>query len=129
MRRSAPIALAPVLALVLALAACQTTGRSGAASAQQAALPPVDANVERMMGAQPAALLAELGEPQLKRRESPAEIWQYRGEGCVLDFFLYENGGPEIEVIHLEARDATAAKTDPEACFAGLLRRHRTAAG
>ena len=85
--------------------------------------------VARMIGARPAALLAELGEPQLKRRESPAEIWQYRGQGCVLDFFLYDNGGPEIEVIHLEARGETAARTDPKPCFAGLLRRHQTARG
>jgi hypothetical protein len=123
MRRAAPIALA----LLLALAACQTTGRAGGSSAQQAALPPVDADTERMIGAAPAILLAELGEPQLKRRETPAEIWQYRGEGCVLDFFFYDNGGPEIEVIHLEARDEKAAKTDPRVCFAGLLRRHQTA--
>lgn len=117
------------LAAALLLAACQTTSGGSGAGAQQAALPPLDDDVGRMLGAEPAILLAELGEPQLKRRETPAEIWQYRGEGCVLDFFLYENGGPEIEVIHLEARDASAAKTDARACFAGLLRRHQTARG
>lgn len=125
MRGSAAIALAAALLL----SACQTTGSSGGSGAQQAALPPLDDDVGRMLGAEPDRLLAELGEPQLKRREAPAEIWQYRGEACVLDFFLYDNGGPEIEVIHLEARDATAAKTDPRACFAGLLRRHQTARG
>lgn len=115
------------LAALLLLGGCQTTNPRNAASQQAARSGPVDDNVGRMIGALPATLLAELGEPQLKRRESPAEIWQYRGEGCVLDFFLYENGGPEPEVIHLEARGETAERTDPRPCFAGLLRRHQTA--
>lgn len=126
MRRLPPIALAAALLL----GACQGTGQPDVTAPQPAARGlPVDDKVERMLGAAPTTLLAELGAPQLKRREAPAEIWQYRGEGCVLDFFLYDNGGPEIEVIHLEARDAAAEKTDPEPCFAELRRRHQAARG
>ena len=117
------------MAAALLLAACHAIETQPSSAGRSASLGPVDDNVARMIGARPAALLAELGEPQLKRRESPAEIWQYRGQGCVLDFFLYDNGGPEIEVIHLEARGETAARTDPKPCFAGLLRRHQTARG
>ncbi len=116
------------LAALMLLGGCQTTRPGGMAASQQAARgAPVDDNVQRMIGAAPRSLLAELGEPQLRRRETPAEIWQYQGEGCVLDFFLYENGGPELEVIHLEARGQAAERSDAKACFAGLLRRHRTA--
>ena len=50
--------------------------------------PPVDDNPDRFLEATPAALIAELGEPRLRRRESPAEVWQYRTRDCVLDFCL-----------------------------------------
>ncbi|MBM3566232.1 MAG: hypothetical protein FJX42_08995 [Alphaproteobacteria bacterium] len=52
-----------------------------------------------------------LGEPVLKRRDPPAELWQYRAEGCTVDFFLYGPGGRKddmenalLSVSHVEIR-------------------------
>jgi hypothetical protein len=42
-----------------------------------------------LTGMDPAQLTALLGEPDLRRSEPPAELWQYRSADCVLDVFLY----------------------------------------
>ncbi len=86
---------------------------------------------DRLLGAPAERVLAALGKPELQRRERPAEIWQYRGRGCVLDVFLYAAGqqagtDPKIAgqaagdgptVFHLEARDARARSIEPASCL------------
>lgn len=86
---------------------------------------------DRLLGAPAERVLAALGKPELQRRERPAEIWQYRGRGCVLDVFLYAAGqqagtDPEVAgpatgggptVFHLEARDARARAIEPASCL------------
>jgi hypothetical protein len=49
-------------------------------------------------------LMALLGEPDFRRREPPAELWQYRTADCVLDVFLYGEGG-RYRVVRSETRD------------------------
>lgn len=82
--------------------------------------PPVDDNPDRFMDATPARLVAEFGEPRLRRRESPAEVWQYRAQGCVLDIFLYKEA-QSFKVVHLEARDLSAQSMETRSCLRSLL--------
>lgn len=49
-------------------------------------------------------VVALLGEPDLRRAEPPAELWQYRRAGCVLDLFLYGDAA-SAHVVHSEARE------------------------
>lgn len=89
-----------------------------------AALPPepmIDDNPARILGLGPDKLTELLGQPELTRREPPAEIWQYRGETCVFDVFLYEEGGT-TRVTYLEARDANAQRVAERSCLNQLLR-------
>ncbi|HLY57195.1 MAG TPA: hypothetical protein VKS60_16650 [Stellaceae bacterium] len=51
-----------------------------------------------------AGLTARLGQPDFKREEESAQIWQYRGPSCVLDVFLYQEGG-EFKVAHAVTRN------------------------
>ncbi len=91
---------------------------------QTAALPPepvIDDNPARILGLGPDRLTELLGRPELTRREPPAEIWQYRGESCVFDVFLYEEGGL-VRVTYLEARDARAQRVAERGCLNQLLR-------
>ena len=69
----------------------------------------------------PDKLTELLGRPELTRREPPAEIWQYRGETCVFDVFLYEESGL-VRVIYLEARDGSAQRVAERNCLNQLLR-------
>ncbi len=89
-----------------------------------AALPPapvIDDDPARILGLGPDRLTELLGRPELTRREPPAEIWQYRGESCVFDVFLYAEGGL-ARVTYLEARDASARRVAERDCLNQLLR-------
>ncbi len=89
-----------------------------------AALPPapaIDDDPARILGLGPDRLTELLGRPELTRREPPAEIWQYRGESCVFDVFLYEEAGL-VRVTYLEARDASAQRVAERGCLNQLLR-------
>ncbi len=64
-----------------------------------------------------------LGEPQLKRRDPPAEMWQYRTQACVVDFFLY---GDALAVSHVEMRPREASA---RACLSAIRANGRSASG
>ncbi len=61
------------------------------------------------------------------RRESPAEIWQYRGETCVFDIFLYPEAAAR-RVVYLEARDKAARPVAKQNCLSEILRARAKAA-
>jgi hypothetical protein len=89
-----------------------------------AALPPepvIDDDPARLMGLDRSGLAKLLGDPELTRREPPAEIWQYRGGSCVFDVFLYEQAGRQL-VTYLEARDGAARRIGARGCLNELLR-------
>ncbi|MCH7930870.1 MAG: hypothetical protein IH906_01475 [Proteobacteria bacterium] len=91
---------------------------------ETAALPPapkIDDDPARLMGLDRAGLAKLLGDPELLRREPPAEIWQYRGRSCVFDVFLYEQAGRQ-RVTYLEARDGAARRVGARGCLNELLR-------
>jgi len=93
-----------------------------------AALPPepiINDDPQQLMGLDPSALRALLGEPELVRREAPAEIWQYRNESCVFDVFLYDTTG-QRKVTYIEARDGAALQIETRACLNSLLRARPT---
>ncbi|MHA1152111.1 MAG: hypothetical protein ACTSQ7_05485 [Alphaproteobacteria bacterium] len=93
-----------------------------------AALPPepmIDDDPARVLGLGLDKLTELLGQPELTRREPPAEIWQYRGETCVFDVFLYEEAG-SVRVTYLEARDESAQRIAERNCLNQLLRARLT---
>ena len=89
-----------------------------------AALPPtpaVDADPERLLGLAPGDLEGLLGRPELVRRESPAQVWQYRTGACVLDVVLYDVAVGR-QVTYVEARDRGGARVETRPCLAEVLR-------
>ncbi len=123
----APAAVPPVADAPADEPADQAPSTGAAAAPPEpatAALPPepvIDDDPQQLVGIGPVALSAILGEPELIRREAPAEIWQYRGDDCVFDVFLYDTAGRR-EVTYVEARDVAAQRSDARACLNGLLR-------
>ena len=61
-----------------------------------------------------------LGEPDFRRIDGAAEIWQYRDAACTLDLFLYPGTG----VAHTEVRPAKFSTTSPQQCLSKLLKNH-----
>lgn len=86
--------------------------------------PAIDEDPAELIGLDPAALEARLGRPALIRRESPAQVWQYEGETCVFDVFLYQEAAG-YRVTYLEARDRTARPVEARGCLNALLRARR----
>ena len=85
-----------------------------------AVLPPINDDPTQLMGLDRDELNEKLGEPSLIRRDGDAEVWQYRGENCVLDLFLY---GPvkKVELVDLRNRGEGDDKAVRD-CFVGMLR-------
>jgi hypothetical protein len=82
-----------------------------------------------LIGLSASELSGLIGAPRWIRRESPAEVWQYQGASCILDVYLYADGGA-LRVTHAEARDATALPVTIADCLQRIEaeRRPRTPA-
>jgi hypothetical protein len=57
-----------------------------------------------LTGLSAAEVVGLYGEPDFRRTEPPAELWQYRSADCVLDLFLYSDPSG-VRVVHGETRD------------------------
>jgi hypothetical protein len=74
-----------------------------------------------------AAIRAYLGEPALKRREDPAEIWRYGDENCGVHLFFYETEG-SMRVEHADTVIAKGRTMTPAQCLSDLHQKAATAA-
>ena len=90
------------------------------ASAQPAA-PILSEDPTSFIGIDDAALARALGEPKQVRKDEPAEIWQYSGADCVVDFYLYQGDSGGLAVAYLEARNQAAETTPADRCVKSLL--------
>ena len=108
--------LLPLLMLLGALAGCLPQEAPVVASAAAPApARPRPAPPPTLQGMGSAELIALLGAPDLRRKEPPAELWQYRSADCVLDLFLYSDSGP-YRVVRVETRNRSPWDRDPQRC-------------
>jgi hypothetical protein len=102
---------------------------SSGPSPMQADAPPVfwAAPPAKLVGLKGSVVRRTFGEPEMRRREPPAEVWQYRTPGCVLDLYFY--GDPEGEgVVHFESRPRDPRQGSamlPNGCIGELAARRR----
>jgi len=75
-------------------------------------------DMRKLTGLSAAEVVALFGEPDFRRAEPPAELWQYRGADCVLDLFIYRDAGG-AHVRHSEARDRSLVKAGTGSCAGG----------
>jgi hypothetical protein len=75
-----------------------------------------------LTGMDPAQLIALLGEPDFRRPEPPAELWQYRTADCVLDVFLYADRD-HYRVLGSATRGRHVASSAAASCTAAFGRR------
>ena len=69
--------------------------------------------VEQMSGLTAEQITEMLGKPQFQRQDNTAELWQYRGESCVLHLFLYR-AKDEWRVRHAEGTAARRIGRGPD---------------
>ena len=77
----------------------------------------------RLFDLSAAQLTTLLGAPDVRRREGPAEVWQYRAGACVLDLFLYEERGA-LRVAHAEIRSRVGPRSVAP-CDEAVMVKHR----
>lgn len=70
---------------------------------------------EPLTGLSAQQVVALLGEPDFRRSEPPAELWQYRSADCVLDLFLYGDAAG-VHVVHSETRDRSLVPAGAGRC-------------
>ncbi|MBT3767767.1 MAG: hypothetical protein HOB79_07910 [Rhodospirillaceae bacterium] len=75
-----------------------------------------------LVGLKPDRLIEILGPPGFRRADAPAEIWQYRYGGCVLNLILYETGkNKTLNVSHYTIRSVAEKNISDWNCLLGLL--------
>ena len=50
----------------------------------------------RLLGLTSGQVQQVLGRPGFQRVDASAEIWQYRGQACILDVYIYEQGSSHV---------------------------------
>jgi hypothetical protein len=133
------------VAVALALGACTASPTPEVATATKtaptpalAAVPPESPpparpeetplpDVSRLIGLKADEVTALLGTPGFRRKDAPAEIWQYGDASCTLDLFLYtdKRGAAPHSVTHIEVRRRTLEAVSREECFRRLLKARR----
>ncbi len=117
--------------------------RSHAAPRTPPTLKELAGSPQRFEGLEGKDVLAALGDPNFRRRDKPAEVWQYYGPGCILDLFLYDDApsithvaGKPVEgmdmdstVAHAELRGREGRPVEA-ACLSRLItQRHAPVSG
>ena len=123
-----------LIGAMLLVSACQTpaaldrSSSSGSAikkASAQPAAPILSDDPSSFIGLGDAELSRTLGQPRQVRKDDPAEIWQYSGADCVVDFYLYERATSDqerrLEVAYVEARDMRAGSASTDRCVNSLL--------
>jgi len=127
--------LPAILALLgpLALGACVSDGGgaasgglagSGASSGSGSELASRGASstaTRELVGKSESDVRSELGAPAFKRTDGPAQVWQYRGASCLLDVFLYKEGGGGFRVKHAELRRRGGTGLSDRACLSDAV--------
>jgi hypothetical protein len=115
---------------MLLVSACQTpaaldksasSGTEFEKASTQPAAPILSDDPNSFIGLGDAELSRTLGQPKLVRKDEPAEIWQYSGADCVVDFYLYAGDAGSLAVAYMEARDQTAESTPADRCVQLLM--------
>ena len=74
-----------------------------------------------LIGNDAAAVKAQMGTPELVRRDGPAEIWQYVGPDCTANLFLYRDAsGGALSLDHIDVVGRGGKRMDAAACFADI---------
>ena len=108
-------AIAAAVAIAGMLSACAAPGNSASTGVASVARTPFLSHdsprapeIKDLAGLKPADVVSILGQPDLKRDEPPAELWQYRAADCVLNLFFYDDAGG-YRLAHAEAWQRTLA--------------------
>ena len=77
--------------------------------------------VSALLGLTANELITHFGQPRLQVREGPGLKLQWTSSTCVLDIYLYPEGGRE-KATHVDSRRPSGDSIDQRSCAATLTR-------
>ena len=76
---------------------------------------------KQLLGKSSSWVETNLGQPEFKRRDGQAEIWQYKSAECVLSVFIYEDmDSGQRRVLHFDGRDFDGNPVARDTCLSSL---------
>ncbi|CAA7614092.1 conserved exported hypothetical protein [Candidatus Terasakiella magnetica] len=90
--------------------------------AMTAPLRPGMLSPEALKGLSAVQVERALGDPSFRRRDPPAEIWQYRVKACTLDLFLYDENSSR-KVSHVAVRTPGGNTITAQDCLDEIIAR------
>ena len=82
---------------------------------------------EHLIGLSAGEVQDLMGAPVFRRRDPPAELWQYSSKRCFFDVFLFRGkAAPQYRVNHIEARGRTVSAIPLRECFLSLEKREKS---
>src|SRR3954471_18548013 len=108
-----------ILASTLLIAGCAT--RPQPEPQAPAVQSPTTREPRGILGLTTTELVGHFGNPALQVREGTSLKLQFRGRSCVLDAYLYPQGGVGVmRVTHVDTRSPNGSDTDQAACILAL---------
>ena len=66
-------------------------------------------------------IIFALGNPDFRRTDKPAELWQYQHKKCNLDLFLYPQSNKKLSVEFLDVRALEKTDIAPQICLQSII--------
>ena len=79
-------------------------------------------DIDTLKGEMSVQITSLLGQPDFRRTDKPAQLWQYRHEACSVDLFLYPADSGALTVDHLDVRNFGEGSLSRQACFVAILK-------
>ena len=108
-----------ILASTLLLAGCATSPQPQPVAETPAMPQPSPREPRLLLGQTAQTLVGQFGNPSLQVPEGSSLKLQFRTSRCVLDAYLYPQGGA-LRVAHVDTRTPSGAPADQAACVSEL---------
>ena len=82
---------------------------------------PAHLKIQSLQNKTARQLIFALGNPDFRRTDKPAELWQYQHKKCNLDLFLYPEGNKKLSVKFLDIRVLEKNDIAPQVCLQSII--------
>lgn len=87
----------------------------------------VDSDPRQLIGLDPSATTALLGEPAVQEEKPPARVWTYNAKDCVLSIFFYADINTRVfHALTYEIKNDDQSDAGKRHCMGELMRHNET---
>jgi len=82
---------------------------------------PAHLKIQSLQDKKAREIIFALGNPDFRRTDKPAELWQYQHKKCNLDLFLYPQSNKKLSVKFLDVRVLGKNDITPQVCLQSII--------